>query len=191
MAYLSVAQVGAPANILRIYAQLTDDERTAGHAWYRSAHDAAAALAERHGYPLLTVVGVIAALSPSVQWRQNLDQADKLLGAVQHERKIRLTAFPSAVAKAVAIARTGDISPLVGPKTTAFFANIAWPDCPGPVTVDRHALRIWANVAQSGAITCSARTYYLAVADYITAAEAVGVMPHEMQAATWLTLAKP
>ena len=50
------------------------------------------------------MAGVIAALSPSVQWRQNLDQADKLLGAVRHERKIRLTAFPSAVAKAVAIA---------------------------------------------------------------------------------------
>ncbi len=191
MAYLSVAQVGAPANILRIYEHLTAEEHSTGHAWYRTAHWEAAALAERHGYPLLSVAGVIAALSPSVQWRQNLDQADKLLGAVRHERKIRLTAFPSAVAKAVAIARTGDLSPLVGPKTTAFFANIAWPDDPGPVTIDRHALRIWLALDQGGALTCSARTYYLAAADYIAAAEAMSVLPHVMQAATWLTLAKP
>lgn len=191
MAYLSVAQVGSAANILHVYEHLTVEERAVGHAWYRVAHCQAAALAKEHGYSLLVVAGVIAALSPSVQWRQNLEQADKLLGALRHERKIRLTAFPSSVEKAFAIARTGDLSPLVGHKTTAFFANIAWPDAPGPVTVDRHALRIWLAMEQGGAVTCSARTYYQAVADYIAAAEAVGIMPHEMQAATWLTVAKP
>ena len=67
MAYLSVAQVGAPANILRIYEHLTAEEHSTGHAWYRTAHWEAAALAERHGYPLLSVAGVIAALSPSVR----------------------------------------------------------------------------------------------------------------------------
>lgn len=191
MAYLPVAHVGSADNILRTYVNLTPEQRAAGQMWYQTAHQQAQALAQRHGYPVLTVVGVIAALSPSVQWRQNLEQADKLLGAVHHERKIRLTAFPSAIGKAVAIAQTGDLAPLVGPKTTAFFANIAWPDAPGPVTVDRHALRIWLALEQGGAVTCSARTYYQAAADYITAAEVVGVLPHVMQAATWLTLAKP
>lgn len=47
--------------------------------WYRDAHDNAQALADRHGVPLETVVGVIAAISPNMPWLGNLRAADQIL----------------------------------------------------------------------------------------------------------------
>lgn len=192
--YVPVAQQGSPAHILAVYHALTPDQRSAGHAWYSVAHAQAAALGEQHGFPVTIVAAVIAALSPSVAWRKNLDQAGQVLQAVARgwtPAQVGLTAYPLCKERAFAIARTGDVGLLAGPKTSAFFANIAYPDQAGPVTVDRHALRIWLSRSESGAVTCSRRTYYAAVADYIAAAETLGVLPHEVQAATWLTLARP
>jgi hypothetical protein len=192
--YVPVARQGSPAHILAVYQALTPDQRSAGRAWYAEAYAQAAAIGSQHGYPVTVAAAVIAALSPSVAWRRNLEQAAQVLDAVRRgwtPAQVGLTAYPVCKKRAFAIARTGDVGLLAGPKTSAFFANIAWPDQAGPVTVDRHALRIWLGLSESGAVTCSRRTYYAAVADYIAVAEAVGVLPHEVQAATWLTLARP
>lgn len=192
--YIPVAQQGSPAHILDVYRALTPDQRSAGHAWYAAAHDRAAALGAQYGCATPVVAAVIAALSPSVAWRQNLEQAAQVLQAVARGRapaQVGVPAYPVCKERAFAIARTGDVGLLSGPKTTAFFANIAYPHQAGPVTVDRHALRIWLGLDERGAVTCSQRTYYAAVSDYIAAAETVGVLPHQVQASTWLTLARP
>lgn len=192
--YVPVARQGSPAHILAVYQALTPDQRRSGHTWYAEAHARAAALGAQHGYPVTVVAAVIAALSPSVAWRRNVEQAAQVLDAVRRgwtPAQVGLTAYPACKGRAFAIAQTGDVGLLAGPKTSAFFANIAYPDQPGPVTIDRHALRIWLGMDGSGAVTCSRSTYYRAVSDYIAAAESVGVLPHELQAATWLTLARP
>jgi hypothetical protein len=48
--------------------------------WYKDANAAARQIAERHGVPLETVVGVIAAISPNMPWLSNLRAADSIIG---------------------------------------------------------------------------------------------------------------
>lgn len=69
----------AEANVRTVLDQASPETIEKYATWYQDAHDAAMHLAQKHGYPLKTVIGVIAALSPNTPWDSNLKQADHLL----------------------------------------------------------------------------------------------------------------
>jgi hypothetical protein len=77
---------------------------------------------------------------------------------------------------------------LGGNKTKSFFFNIAFPDQPADVTIDRHALAVvlGRKVTDAEQKRLSGRKYYQEVADaYRRAADILGILPLELQAATW------
>jgi len=65
-------------NILKVFAQCTDAELQHGLTWYKDAEIAGQNIADKYQLPLHVVVGVIAALSPTNEYRQNIRNADTM-----------------------------------------------------------------------------------------------------------------
>lgn len=88
--------------------------------WYRESRRTARKLATKHGTTLATSAGVIAALSPRIQWATNVNGADHILGGGDTG-----PGFNRNVEKACRI-RDGErpLSVLGGPKVTAFYRSI-------------------------------------------------------------------
>jgi len=88
--------------------------------WYRESRRTARALARKHETTLATAAGVIAALSPRIQWAANVNGADHVLGGGNTG-----PGFNRNVEKACRI-RDGEnpLAVLRGPKVTAFYRAI-------------------------------------------------------------------
>tara|TARA_X000001382_G_C3119557_1_gene162695 strand:+ start:65 stop:652 length:588 start_codon:yes stop_codon:yes gene_type:complete len=65
-------------NILKVFAQCTDAELQHGMRWYKDAEIAGQNIADKYQLPLHIVVGVIAALSPTNEYGQNIRNADTM-----------------------------------------------------------------------------------------------------------------
>jgi hypothetical protein len=173
------------ANILAAYRAATPADLAQGLEWYGEAARIAGELAAGR-YSARTVAGVIAAMSPMMTWRSNLDVAGRLIALHAGGRKrapAKGYGLGANVRKAWAILCGADPAEvLTGPKVRAFFANIAGD--PAAVTVDRWAVRIaLADPAHPGTVT--AKGYRILADAYRAAAATAGVSPRELQAATW------
>ena len=65
-------------NILKVFAQCTGAELQHGMRWYKDAEIAGQNIADKYQLPLHIVVGVIAALSPTNEYGQNIRNADTM-----------------------------------------------------------------------------------------------------------------
>lgn len=72
--------VNSADNIRAVLDAASEDTIEDYKDWYKDAHESARQIAERHGVPLETVVGVIAAISPNMPWAANLRAADAIIG---------------------------------------------------------------------------------------------------------------
>jgi hypothetical protein len=122
---------------------------------------------------------VLAALSPRVQWADNVHGARVLYGLAEG----RLRAFCRQVRKARAIRAGADPDAVLrGPKERAFWRAITGDV--DSVTVDR-----WAYLAAmgepSGRRGIPAPMYARLAAAYADAADLVGESPRDMQAIVW------
>lgn len=143
--------------------------------WYRQTRRMARALARRHGVTLGTAAGVIAALSPRVQWGRNMTVADELLSG-----RTPSGVFGANQAKAQAI-RSGrrPLDVLSGPKVRAFYRTIMGHDDP---VVD-----VW--MLRAAGIRKATRSAVRMVAGALRRAAAmVQVAVHELQAAVWVKI---
>ena len=68
-------------NILRIYAQATEEQIRQGLSWYDDARGVAITLSREYGVRVDVAAGVIAALSPSNKWGRNCVDAANLIAA--------------------------------------------------------------------------------------------------------------
>lgn len=166
-----------------------------GKAWYREAHEFAMQLTETYEIPIYRVVGVIAALSPSVRWEANKEQAENLCKAYVGEgslSKVVLTTYGPQARKAQEILKTGndfeDVTFLLGRrafKTISFFSNILCYPNSLNVTIDQHIIDA---AGYSGQWTQGARGCYDLLTEAITQlAEEANLMPCEYQAIIWVT----
>lgn len=191
-----------------LYADACPLTREAGRAWYPSATREARALARRHGVTLRVAAGVLAALSPRVQWSQNLRAADAAIAAAISGRDDGLfggtdaaiaavnasyarLALPESRAKAARIVcgeRPLDV--LGGPKVRAFYRAITGDR--DALTLDVWALRAagWERWSVPGPQSAARRAIDAA---YRQAAADVGEHVREFQAIVWLAVrgAKP
>lgn len=94
------------------------DALAAGWWWYEEAQRCCEDLAERHRLPLATVAGVVAALSPRIQWKRNLRVADALLAGDEPTG-----VFQRSIRAAYQVLATD--RPPSGPKVSAFAAALA------------------------------------------------------------------
>lgn len=156
-------------------------------AWYEHQSSILQGYANEYGLPFHVVVGVFAALSPGVTVAQN----EVVMCEVFETGSTSSHPYGDAIRKAVAIAGTAHPHPLDvlrGSKVRAFYYNLRYPERPGHVTVDRHALSVvLGDKATVRDYKCLSRRggYTLIAGVYRGVASELGVMPHELQAMTW------
>lgn len=159
-------------NILTVYRRATPSDLMEGMTWYQNAH-----LIAREAGNVAVGAGILSALSPRMPWSRNVTLARQ--GFVS---PLDGGALKRSIASANAIlAGANPLDILGGLKTRAFFDNILNPLTSGEVTVDTHAIKI-AGLDRDSA----GKGLYRDIANaYRDAANAVGIMPLEMQAVTW------
>ena len=181
-------------NINKVYALATPDEVTHGLTWYTTAKDACQAMADKYELPVNTVVGVVAALSPTNRWERNLlDAADMLetyTGGGYKEscapctyRTMRDKAW--AILDLAFVVNEAIAVLLNGPKITDFYWCIMGVDV---CVIDGHAWCI-ANgdrrtMQEVPAVGKKLRKELQGA--YSRAGKKHGLTAYEMQAATWV-----
>lgn len=175
-------------NILNIYDSSTIEAR---RDWYGIANDFAKQLSTTYDVPLQKVCGVIAALSPMKNWKENMRIAELFIadGVAKH------TKLFSKKAKDI-MESSGDVNDIVnilnGNKIISFFLNILNPETSKNITIDRHAISVALGyrVKDKDLKSLTNNQYEFFVNCYSIAAEERGVSGLLMQSATWVTQRK-
>lgn len=182
---------GHVQNIIDTYHNATPELLKGGNEWYFRAHDVANQVG---GGDPVKGAGIIAALSPRVNWDRNIHLAHQLV------QTGRASALGSNVVKARRI-HEGEhpLDVLGGHKVTSFYKNIADPTDRDPVTIDTHAVNLAVGNSYVGPgggqkhsdadkVFGSYGRYKHFEHAYKTAAGQLGVeLPHQVQAVTWVT----
>jgi hypothetical protein len=174
-------------HILKIYRQATADERAGGRVWYKDAHDLARSIAEANGLTVDTVAGILAALSPSVAWDDNVSVTRELI----HTGKVRVYGgYRANLRKAERIlAGENPRDVLGGHKVTAFYRLIRDGGNDVDVVVDAHAASIADGkhyLWKQGPRLRSLKQYGARAEAYRRAARKLDLDAHAVQAITWL-----
>lgn len=204
-------RVAAYAANIRTVLALLPGLTAAGRAWYVWAWGEAAALAHQTGLTLYQAAGVIAAISPGLEWTLNVRAAWYVVtvawpqgiapgsdawdtargpapyGYVHYDKALRILNGDGAVSTV-----RGEFSYATGPKTYSFVRNILWPHQTDHVTIDGHA----ANVCRHGAVrhgigaatkggSISAVEYAEMSAAYADVAAELSLSPDQVQAEAW------
>ena len=104
--------------LLEHYENSSSEARAGGAGWYTMAQREAMRMARKHGTTLHRAAGVIAALSPQLQWGVNLRVAEQVL----EYGEAREGCLRSSEEKAVRIQRgERPLAVLGGPKVRAFY----------------------------------------------------------------------
>lgn len=172
-------------NIIKIYNDSISENE---EGWYTEANKLATELASKNGLSNLQVAGIIAALSPLKSWNENKRIAEQFIriGSTLHTRAM--------VSKAKDIRDYNEsmqrefiLTTLNGNKISSFFINIAFPEDPNYVTIDRHAISIALGRSiknNEGNITN--KQYEFLTSCYKQVGESLGVVPNKVQAVTWV-----
>lgn len=182
----------APANdrgqatrrIMRLVASATAEELDHGLAWYGRAHAWAAEVGERHNLAVTRVAGIVAALSPQTDWPLNKRKA---LDLIEHGDTFGLGRGRGQARAILAGADPDEV--LTGPKVRAFWRTITDPATSDEVVIDRHAVDAAVGMVTDDrtrkAILERKGGYDHVAAIYRSAAEALGLRPHVVQAIVW------
>lgn len=158
-----------------------------GMRWYAEANRLAAGIADATACPMHTVVGVMAAVSPSNRWERNVRDARELCAALDPE-SITVCTYGAQKRKALRILDGEDpLDVLGGRKVRAFYQCVLDPRS-HHVVVDRHAWRVATGRHDETPSSLSPRVYAEICDAYREAAGVIGggVLPMQVQAATWV-----
>lgn len=172
-------------NILDVYNQASPLDIASGLRWYGSAKLECKNLARRNGIGIDKAIGIVAALSPRVNWGRNVIAAQNLIRGIPGE------GFGANKVKAHKILEGSDPSDILrGDKVTSFYSNISRPSTSTSVTIDRWAIRVTMGAEHwsSKVNTPTAKQYLQLGNEYREAAALVGLKPLELQAITWVTI---
>jgi hypothetical protein len=169
-------------NILDTYHRTSDFDRHEGLNWYKTARVECETLATEYSLPVHLIVGIVAVLSPRLNWRKNILAAKAVIDGTKVPG-----AYPKNVEKAKTILETGEVFPtLSGPKVTAFYTNILHYNIEGPVTVDTWAYRVFLGDWNWYAKAIPDEEIFWVGQAYREAASQVGLTPQELQAIVWV-----
>jgi len=163
----------AATNIANVYDRTPADQQAAGRLWYPKVHDATAKGARQLNLPVHHAAGIVAAVSPNMDWdKNNIDAFSELSSLKPHEwatihaahggnEAAKAAVKPMLKGKGISAApvanlvkahriMSGEHPDVVlpqrtAPKTNAFARNIADPGTHGPVTIDGRAHDIAVN----------------------------------------------
>jgi hypothetical protein len=174
-------------NLIRLYHKATDADVVQGIAWYPEARRIVCEWATTYCYHDDTVAGVIAALSPQMEWTRNLICADDILAG----RPPSVLGLRSNIAKARLMRDSNPSESLStrmmrlfpsGPKVNSFALNLAGDN--SVVTVDTHAMQAGLNNVMAR-YTLPWRPYRVFAECYARAAVSVAESPATFQAIIW------
>ena len=193
-----VRLVGAEKNILKVWERASGDVITEGSEWYPLARDIAndigSLLEDTLGSitvsnpstaidKIVSGAGIISALSPQVEWGENIHYAMLLVKdgtrkhtQANHDKAVRIMNGE----------RPLDV--LGGRKVRAFYKAIVAPRGSGEPVIDRHAVAVYMKRSLT-----NKQLGYLRNRDvmdrvqgaYIKASKILGVPHHQVQAVTW------
>lgn len=173
-------------NILRVY---NNNEFNGGHNWYSEASELANSLAIEFGLTKLQVAGIIASLSPLKSWDENKKIAKQFLrsGESKHTRAM-INKAKAIKSYNSSMEREFILTTLNGNKISSFFINIAYPNEPSYVTIDRHAIAVCLNrpIKENEGANISDKQYEFLASCYRQAGEILGVIPNQVQSVTWV-----
>lgn len=181
-------------NIASVYLLANDLDIQSGMRWYTSANEICQMLGLRYGYSTTTVAGVMAALSPGCSWEQNVKYTERLLqyhkDGLTCEESPKVGSYGRAnKVKAWKICDgASPLDVLGGNKVKAFFACIDNPMSTA-ICIDRHAASIVEGRPLANEFTKVSGTdkKYTAIAkDYALVAADLSILPHQLQAITWV-----
>lgn len=164
-----------------------------GKDWYFQLNDYCKTLSEHYDIELIRVAGMLSALSPNCTFAQNIKSLERFL---RTKGDCKVSTFGDQKRKAFEIMTTNNISEdniknILGKglKTRSFFENIYRPDSSQSVTVDLWMIRY----AQENKIMPLKGTLtpkrYRDIESYIQdKAQEFNVMPHQLQAITWVNI---
>lgn len=175
-------------NILRTWQHSTDLERLEGLQWYRTAQQDCIPLHSN----LEIACGVVAAISPGLKWAVNIEAARRIIAGQSVAGLGRI--WGKNYAKAIAI--IGGTSPDTvlgqkkqsGMKVRAFYACLINPENWVSVVIDVHAYSVWTGERYTleTMVSLTKRQYDNVASDYRRVADRLNVLPHQVQATTWL-----
>ncbi len=161
--------------------RLTHDQWADGMEWYQLANRLSHKWALEHGLRFDFVAGIIAALSPRIQWEVNLADAKSIL---TDGEQASTAAFGPNVVKALWILDgTSPESELGGRKVRSFFHNISDPYGSLDVTLDSWMAGLLGHnrhfLERKGTYDAISKAFRIV-------AERHCILPHQLQAALWI-----
>lgn len=181
-------------NILKVFEQATQQEIAHGLNWYPDAKSQSRDIADNAELPLHIAVGVIAALSPTNDWNQNIKDGklfcDTFVNGGYYE-DVKASTYKKMWEKAWTILESvGDYeevaSILNGPKITDFYRCIMGENV---CVIDGHAWCIaFADRRVLQEVPNIGKKLRKELQEaYKIAGEKMGMTAYEMQAITWVT----
>lgn len=182
------------SNVLSVYRRSTADDMAEGMMWYRAAHKWA--VDHTHGRPHLAMrnAGIVAALSPMNEWKNNKRKAEELISKrgriVFGEDGSNGIGLGANVRKAIDIYNGADpLDVLKGDKVRAFYRTILDPFGDIDPVIDRHAFDIAVGRRtddRTRSMLQRKGVYETFATIYREAARQADIGAAEMQATTWV-----
>ncbi len=174
-------------NIRQAFDKASPEEVTSGVRWYQDARTWAARVANDQGLDLSTVAGVLAALSPMVNWNQNKLDCLALIKGRDHVGKVTVTTYNANKRKAIKILRGANPLENLGKFKTLDFYN-AILGAESACCIDRHASAVaYGRVLTEAERKQVRRNLYRSLQlAYKTVATELGYKAYEVQAVTWV-----
>jgi len=199
---MTLTRVKVRNNILAIWNETSENDR---FDWYGEAHKFAVELCITANLPrdtenIAKACGVIAALSPMSSWELNKKNAQQLIedsilfNVWDVAQSLPCLKSNARKAGAILLSDGSDqaiLDILKGPKTSAFFLNIMYPDKAISLTMDRHAISIAVGLKlKKDKMQMTAGQYDFFQECYRWTAAKLGVNPLILQSATWVVWRK-
>lgn len=183
-------------NLLKTYVRADDIDRREGAQAYGRYHELMRKIAKKYNMPLHRVVAAFVALSPNSDYVGNVRSLVSLLEGLRQGRDvadITVSTYRHCLLRAHMYA-TGEEDFLYhakGPKIRAFYHNVLYPEQDEHVTVDGHMYGVWMGESGDSLTMKEAKLtarVYTEIEDGVKLiAQAVGLLPHQVQATLWFT----
>lgn len=165
-------------NLETVFSMRTESEHKQGLFWYSDSRDYLRSLSDSTKVPFKSVCGIIAALSPRINWRTNIFNTIALC------KSKKIAGLYKNIEKAKKIKKTGIVMKyLSGPKVTSFFLNLLGNE--DEVTIDTLMINCYHNSFERQSVTKQERI------DMIETIERIAKRHHltncQVQAIIWVT----
>ena len=183
-------------SIIRFYLLSTPSELKDGLNWYNEAYDYSKELAKRFNISLSQAVGIVSAFSPQAGWLENKRYTVSFL--ISPKVQVRSMVQQLKAKHILTLNNESDIYHALSTngtafKTKSFFLNILNPDIITDVTIDRHAIAVCiqdtdtVSALDKSYAKLTKKQYDFFQSAYASAAKELNILPHQLQAITWLT----